>query len=258
MSGGGFTALVLAGSRGPTDAVAVAAGVSHKALAEVGGEPMVVRVVRALAAAGATRVVIQIEDLAVIESLADMLEFPGCAVDAMPAAASPSLSVKAALEALGTPLLVTTADHALLRPEWIRWFLEQLPAGADVAAAAARAEVVTAAAPDTRRTFLRFSDVSLSGCNLFYLATPAAAGAVTAWRRFEDHRKQPLKLAQMLGPGALVRYATGTLALKDAVARLGALAGARAGVVLMPFGEAAIDVDKASDLELARRMAEPS
>ena len=250
----GFTALVLAGSRGPADPVAVAAGVSHKAMAEVGGEPMVLRVARALAAAGAARIVIQIEDVGVIEALAG-LKTLGCAVEAIPAAESPSLSVRAALGKLGTPLLVTTADHALLRPEWVTWFLEHLPEGADIAAAGAAADVVTAAAPETKRTFLRFADISLSGCNLFWLATPRAEGAVVAWRRFEAHRKQPLKLAQMLGPGALLAYATGALTLEGALKRLGKLAGVRAGLVRMPFGEAAIDVDKPSDLDLARRLA---
>ena len=36
-----FTALVLAGSRGAADPVAQAAGVAHKALAPVGGIPMI-------------------------------------------------------------------------------------------------------------------------------------------------------------------------------------------------------------------------
>ena len=250
----GFTALVLAGSRGPSDPVAVAAGASHKALAEVGGVPMLVRVVRALAAAGAARVGVSIERPDVVADLAELHAIAGCAVEAIQADATPSLSVRTAMDRLGAPLLVTTGDHALLRPEWISWFLEHLP-DADVVASAATAEIILAAQPDTRRTWLRFADLRISGCNLFYLRSSAAEGAVAAWRRFEAHRKDPLKLAQMLGPGALVRYAAGTLSLDDALARLGKLAGCRAGLVLMPFGAAAIDVDKPSDLELARRLA---
>src|SRR3546814_15597173 len=58
----------------------------------------------------------------------------------LPAAASPSLSVAAALEQFGTPLLVTTADHALLRAEWLQYFLDHCPAGRDVCVALARRE----------------------------------------------------------------------------------------------------------------------
>ncbi len=251
-----FNALVLAGSRGPRDPVAVAAGVSHKALAEVGGAPMLTRVLRALAAAGAEHVLILIETPEIVADLPGLDDLGGCTVEAMAAASTPSLSVLAGLERLGAPVLITTADHALLRPEWIEAFLERIPPDADIAAAVARAEVVTAAAPQTRRTFLKFSDVTVSGCNLFYLATDQGVGAIKAWRRFEAHRKHPLTLARLLGPDVLVRYALGRLSLAQALARLSGLAGARAAAVELPFGQAAIDVDKPEDLDLARSLAD--
>ena len=242
------TALVLAGSRGPDEPLAVYGGVSHKAMIEVGGKPMLVRVVEALGAAGIGRIVVVIERPELVEALG----LPG--VETFPAATGPSASVQAALEAFGTPLLVTTADHALLRPEWVRALLEGVPAGADIAAGLARSEVVMAAAPDTRRTFLRFSDGAFSGCNLFYFATPASKGVAALWREVEAQRKHPLKLLARLGPLTAARYATGTLSLRAALDRLGALAGVRAEAVELPFGQAAIDVDKPADLDLVRRI----
>jgi GTP:adenosylcobinamide-phosphate guanylyltransferase len=249
------TALVLAGSRGPGDPLAVHAGVSHKAMIEVGGEPMLVRVVRALAQGGLTRIVIVIERTDLIAQLAAEGRFPpGVVVEALPAAEGPSLSVAQAMERLGTPLLVTTADHALLRPEWVRWFVDHVPAGADVAAGLARSDLVMAAAPEAKRTFLRFSDGAYSGCNLFYFATPAASRVVALWREVETHRKQPLKLLRRLGLPIAARYALGVLPLAAALGRLGALTGTRCAVVEMPFGEAAIDVDKPEDLTLVRKL----
>ena len=251
------TALVLAGSRrGPDDPLAVHAGVSHKAMIEVGGEPMLARVVRALAEAGMTRVVVVIERPDLVEQLAAEGRFPpGLVVETLPAAEGPSLSVAQALDRIGTPLLVTTADHALLRSEWVRWFAGHVPEGADVAAALARSDLVMAAAPEAKRTFLRFSDGAFSGCNLFYFATPAAHRVVDLWREVETHRKQPVKLLRRLGVVMAARYALGALPLRAALARLSVLADARCAVVEMPFGEAAIDVDKPEDLILARRLA---
>ena len=49
-----FNALVLAGSRGGIDPVADYAGVSDKALIEIGGRTMLARVIGALREAGAT------------------------------------------------------------------------------------------------------------------------------------------------------------------------------------------------------------
>lgn len=239
---------MLAGSRGPDEPLAVYGGVSHKAMIEVGGKPMLVRVIEALQAAGLQRIVVAIER----PELVTALGLHG--VETLPAAAGPSASVLQAIDALGAPLLVTTADHALLRPEWVTAFLDGVPAGADVAAGLARSDVVTAAAPETKRTFLRFSDGAFSGCNLFLFATPAARGAATLWREVEAKRKDPIKLLARLGPLFAARYALGVLPLRAALDRLGALAGVRAEAVELPFGQAAIDVDKPADLDLVRKI----
>ena len=52
VSGGPYTALVLAARRAADDPVACAAGVGNKCLADVGGAPMLVRVIDALSASG--------------------------------------------------------------------------------------------------------------------------------------------------------------------------------------------------------------
>ncbi len=250
------TALVLAGSRGPGDPMAVAAGVEHKALIPAAGVAMLVRVVGALQATPEVgRIVVCIEDSALALQLPEIAAAVAAGrVTFIAAAGSPSLSVAAALASLGTPLLVTTADHALLRPEWVSYFLARQPADADITAAVARSEAVLAAAPGTRRTFLRFADGAFSGCNLFHLRAPAAAGAVAVWREVETHRKRPLRMIRLLGPVTLLRFVLGRLTLAAALRQFGRLASVRAGVVEMPFGDAAVDVDKPADLVLAEEL----
>lgn len=244
----GFSALVLAGSRGAADPVAAYGGASHKALIRLGGETLLARVVGALTAAGAARI-------AAVSGHPDVrAEIARLGAEALDEAAGPSLSVKAGAERLGTPLLVTTADHALLRPEWVKRFLADIPAGVDLAALVAARATVEAAAPGTQRTWLRLADGHWSGCNLFYLADDRALGAVDLWRRVEAERKRPWRMAQILGPRMLWRYATGRLALRDAAAQLGKLAGVRAAIVETPYGLASVDVDKPADLDLVRRI----
>ena len=242
-----FQALVLAGSRGGADPVASYAGAAHKALIRLNGETLLARVVGALRGAGATRI-------AVVSSHSEVRgEAARLDAETLDEAAGPSLSVKAAVARLGTPLLVTTADHALLEPAWVERFLADAPADVDVAVLVARRPVVEAAAPGTARTWLKLADGHWSGCNLFWLANDRALGVVDLWRRVEAERKRPWRMAQILGPGMLVRYLTGRLGLKDAARRLGELAGVRAAVVETPFGLAAVDVDKPADLDLVRR-----
>ncbi|MBC3940918.1 nucleotidyltransferase family protein [Sphingomonas albertensis] len=245
-AGQGFSALILAGSRGGVDPVAAYAGVSHKALIELDGQTLLARVAKALREAGATQIAVSVSD--------DTVRAAATALDltVLTAASGPSCSVRDGIETLGTPLLVTTADHALLRPEWITRFLADAPAHADVAALLARQDVIEAAAPGTRRTYLRFADGAWSGCNLFHFATPRSVAALDLWAQVEADRKRPWRIVRRLGIGTLVRYMSGRLTLVAALAHLGRLAGLHAAAVATPFGLAAVDVDKPADLDLVR------
>jgi CTP:molybdopterin cytidylyltransferase MocA len=245
----GFSALVLAGSRGGSDPVADYAGVPHKALIRLEGRTLLARVAGALRDAGAAEIAVSTSH-AEVRAEADRL-----GLQTLDEAPGPSLSVQAGIEALGTPLLATTADHAMLEADWVRRFLADIPAEADIAALVASREVVEAAAPGTRRTFLKLADGHWSGCNLFYLANARALAAVALWRRLERQRKQPWRMAGLLGPSILARYALGRLTLGEGAHRLGELAGCRAAVVTTPHGLAAVDVDKPEDLDLVRRLA---
>jgi GTP:adenosylcobinamide-phosphate guanylyltransferase len=242
----GFNALILAGSRGGSDPVADYAGVSHKALIVLDDQTLLARVAQALRAAGATQIAVSVSDDAV-RAAAIML-----GLTVLTAASGPSHSVSDGIAALGAPLLVTTADHALLRPEWITRFLADVPADADVAALLARRDVIEAAAPGTRRTYLRFADGAWSGCNLFHFATPRAVAALDLWAQVEADRKRPWRIVRRLGIGTLLRYMSGRLTLVAALAHLGRLANLKAAAVASPFGLAAVDVDKPDDLDLVR------
>ena len=253
IAAGKLTALVLAGSRREGDPMARAAGVSHKALLPVAGQPMLERVVRSLAAVPRVgRILVAIENPQIVAAL-PALQVP---VIAVPAAEGPSASVAGVLEKEGAPLLVTTADHALLRPEWVDEFLDAADASADAMLALARREAVLAAAPQSQRTWLRFSDGDYSGCNLFLLRTPAAAGVVRLWQRLEADRKRPLSLLRRLGLVYVLRYRFGWLSLGAALGRLGSLCDARVRPVILRDGRAAIDVDKPADLALAISLIE--
>lgn len=240
-------ALILAGSRpGAPDPVAASEGVSHKALVELEGQPMLAHVAHALRDAGIERVAVIANDPAVV-ALAQMLN---CEV--IPAEAGPSASVAAGFARLGAPMLITTADHALLRGEWVSDFLLDTPEDADVAVLLARRQAIEAAMPGSRRTYLRFADGHWSGCNLFLLNSKRAESAIETWKLVEADRKRPWRIAARLGLGMLLSYALGRLTLAAALGSLGTKIGIRASLVAARDGLAAVDVDKPSDLVDAR------
>lgn len=253
---GKFAAIVLAGDRGPEDPVARAAAVCCKALVPVGGRPMVLRVLHALEKSS------NIDARLVCGSTA-RLRGRDPELDEMIASgkvrwveneSSPSLSTQAAFNALpqNQPVLVTTADHALLTPQMVDGFCaEAMESGCDVVAGLAHSGLVAAAFPGSRRTVTRLRDGSYCGCNLFAFLTPGGRQAAAFWRRVEAQRKHPLKIVKALGFGAVLRYLLGRLTFQEGLARLSTLMDAHAGVVWMPQAEAAVDVDKVEDWVLA-------
>jgi GTP:adenosylcobinamide-phosphate guanylyltransferase len=247
VTAGGVTALVLAGQRRGVDPMAAAAGLSHKALLPVAGTPMLLRVLGALRAAPEIgRIVVSIEAPETVLGGVGGLE----GVILRPSGTSPAQSAAAVFEEFGAPLLVTTADHALLTPAMVAHLLTAAPTEAAAVAALARRETVLAAFPDTQRTWLHFRNGDFSGCNLFLLARPEAARALRFWQRLEQLRKQPWAMARMLGVLTLLRYALGRLTLRGALDGIERRCAIRAAAVEMPFGAAAVDVDKPSDLLL--------
>lgn len=241
-------ALILAGSRGPNDPVASLGGVPHKALVPIAGRPMLSYVLEAVRGVPeVARIFICIDDGTDLSGAAGTIAFRRVAP-----ASSPAASMAAALEAIGgnQPLLVTTADHPLLTTAMIRYFLDHAPMDADLSVGLAEAATVTAAFPEGKRTFYRLGGKGLSGCNLFLARRPGAGRVAEYWRRMETHRKKPLRLVREIGLGALIRYALGLLSIDAAFAHVSRLTGATIKPVLLPFAEAATDVDKPADFVL--------
>ena len=254
-----FTAVVLAGDRTPDDPLALSAGVRYKSLVPVGGRAMLLRVLDALAGSPQVgRCVLCGPPREALEQDAELRAGVATgAWDWLPPGPTPSTSALAALRSLpeSEPVLLTTGDHALLRPEVVEYFCGHArTAGSELVVGLARYDEVMAAFPGMHRTGLRFRDDVYSGCNLYAFLSPAARGVADFWRRVEGERKRPWRMLRALGWGTVLRYLTGRLTLGQALERLSLQLGVRIGTVLLPYPEAAVDVDKVSDREYAERI----
>lgn len=242
--------LVLAGSRdGAQDPLARIGGVAHKALLPVAGRPMIDRVLGTLSTTpGLGPAYISIEAPEALDAL-------DRAFTCVPTAKGPSGSVALALDRIGTPLLITTADHPLLQPLWITEFLRDAEASdCDLAVGVALRPVIERDVEGTKRTYIPLSDMSFSGCNLFLLRTPRARDVIELWQKLERDRKHPLKMARTLGFGTLLRALFRRLDSTSLTSRLRALTGARVSLVPIAHGRAAVDVDKPQDLTLVEKL----
>jgi GTP:adenosylcobinamide-phosphate guanylyltransferase len=255
-----FTAVVLAADREKMNPVAKAAGVRCKSMVPINGRPMIFRILEALASSDTVKDRIICGPPSTIMDQEPVLsEFVADGkVIWMENHATPSLSAIHAMQSVAeeSPVLLTTSDHALLNPRIVDHFCcEAQGTGCDVVAAVAPLETVTAAYPQTHRTAYRFKDDSYCSCNLFAFLTPQSRAVPSFWPHVELHRKNPLRVINALGRGTVIRYLMANLTLAEALDRISHRMGLSAGVVVMPFPEAAIDVDSVDDWHFVEQIA---
>ena len=243
-----YTAVVLAGSRPGPDAFAESFGTDLKALIPVAGEPMVLRPVRALLESSEVDQVVVLAQRP--ERIAEVL--PKDARIGVGQSQGTIAETMLALindKGMQWPLLVTTADHALLKPSMVDEFCEQAR-GADVGIGVVRRGPLMRRLPETRRTWLKFRGGAYTGANLFALSSPAVRPAVELWRSVEQDRKKAWRVISILGPGVLLSAALRLISLDEVLSQLGSRLGLRVKAVRLSNPLAGVDVDKPEDHEL--------
>jgi GTP:adenosylcobinamide-phosphate guanylyltransferase len=250
----GWTALLLAGSRPGMDPFAAANGTDLKALIPVGGLPMVARPVAALLGSP------EVDRVRVLAQEPDRIAavLPN---DKRLSVEPSGTTIAATLDAiLGDPatvfpLLVTTADHALLTPTMIADFCGRA-AGRDLALAVVERRSLLKRLPDSKRTWIGFGGGAYTGANLFAFGGPKARTAVALWRSVEQDRKKGWRVLGALGPAVVIGAALRLLTLDDVLTRIGKRLGLSIAKVEMADPIAAVDVDKQADLALANALIE--
>ena len=250
----GWTALVLAGSRPGIDTFAQSHGTDLKALIPVSGEPMVRRPVHALLSSErftAVRVLTQQPDRIAAVLPAD----PRLAVEPSRDTIAATLEAVCGDPATQWPVLVTTADHALLDQDMVDDFCLRA-ADADIALAVVERRELLKRLPATRRTWIRFRGGAYSGANLFLLRSPKSATAIQLWRGVEQDRKKGWRLLLAIGPSVFCGSALRLLTLDQVLQRVGSRLNLDIRAVEMTDPIAAVDVDKPDDHRLVEAILE--
>ncbi len=254
-----FVAVVLAADRTASDPITQHTGTACKAFAPVDGTPMVIRVLDTLTACDLISSIILCgppESLHIhCPELKKRIE--SGQVTWLPNRDTPSRSAESGFDRAhsmhgNTPILLTTADHALLTPLIVQNFLRQsLAANCDATVGLTRQEDIAKAFPGAKRTVTRLRDGGFCGCNLFTFNSKGRS-LVRFWRQAEDLRKRPWQLiAQILGLRLVLSYLFGRLTLSQALHAVSIKSGVNIHPVILTDARAGVDVDKVEDLHLA-------
>jgi GTP:adenosylcobinamide-phosphate guanylyltransferase len=240
------TAVLLAGQRPGTDPLAAHFGLQTKALIPIAGEPMVCRPARALAGSETVgAIVVLAQDVeAVEEALAGI---PKISVRPSGATIAESLLALCRDPTVKWPIVVTTADHALLTPAMVA---QICASDAGIAIGVVTRAAVQRRLPKVRRTWLAFRGEQVTGANLFVLASPKVAPAIELWRSVEQDRKKVWRILSLLGPFMLTMAALRLLGLNEALDRLSVKLRLSITAVRLDDPLAGVDVDSVEDHRL--------
>ncbi|WP_183030022.1 nucleotidyltransferase family protein [Altericroceibacterium spongiae] len=256
----GWTAIVLAGRRPGVDPLAAHFGVEAKALIPIAGEAMVSRVLHSLCdVPEMSRIVVLTQDSEEL-SAAPELEWTRTQdrIHFMRSGKTISGSVLEFLrqDRNTQPVFLTTADNVLLTPEIARYFCDAAQA-AQLSIGLVSRQQLERDFGESQRTWWHFRDGDFSGANLFALRVDNAdevTEALQFWEKIEQDRKKVWKIAARFGPLLMLRVVLRRLSLARAVQEAGRRLHVDAQAVELPFGRAAIDVDKLSDHVMAEKI----
>jgi len=244
-----FTAVVLAGSRPGRDVFAAGFGVETKALIPVGGEAMVRRPVQALLeTAEIARIMVLCQSPQPIAAVVP--DDPRIEIRQSALTIAETMLALVEDDTMAWPLLVTTADHALLDAGTVTEFCNAAR-DSDLAIGVVERANLIRRLPQSKRTWLKFRGGAYTGANLFALASPEVEPAIRLWRSVEQDRKKGWRLVALLGPVVLLGAALRLLTIDAVLARLGDKLGLKVAAVRLSNPLAGVDVDKPEDHALA-------
>ena len=149
------------------------------------------------------------------------------------------------------PFIITTADNILLTPEHIESFISQAQSmDGSFAVGMVKKELVIKAFPNTKRTWYRFSDAIISGCNLYFSKDDRVIKLLLFWRSIEANRKKVVKLLWALGTRFWILKMCGKFSLDWAFKRISHNFGVPISPLFFNDGSLAVDADKIEDVEL--------
>ncbi len=246
MRGEPVAAVVLAGG-GVKPEMAEATGVTTRALIPVHGVPMLTRVISALQSSGA------IGDIAVVGETGSADRYvqvadQGGFVE----------NLFAGLDAggAGEQVVIATADLPFLTGDSVRDLVDRgSDLGVDIVYPVVPVRACYARYPGIRRTAVKTREGEFTGGNLVLARRSFLERQRRQLQEAYSLRKSPAKLAWLLGPGILLRFAASRVVGPSALSvahlekAVSNLLGGRARALISPYPELATDIDRPEDLK---------
>ncbi len=182
-----------------------------------------------------------------------------CGVEFTSAGDSMIESIRVATEYLDSKdkVLLVTGDIPLITEEAILDFLHRCQkVQADIYYPVVRRVTNESKYPGVRRTYMHLKEGVFTGGNLVLLQPAIVAQCHDLIDQAIQLRKKPRQLAKLLGGRAFFKLLFRQLSIKEIEARVNEVLGFVGVAIVSLYPEVGIDVDKPTDLEMARQVLE--
>jgi NDP-sugar pyrophosphorylase family protein len=150
-------------------------------------------------------------------------------------------------------VLLVSSDIPAITADMVDWEVETTrQEEVDLCYNVVKRQVVEARYPDSKRTFTRLKGMQVCGADMNVVSTSVASMDPAIWERLVASRKNPLKQAAIIGLDTLILAMLGIITLEEALKKATSRLHMTGRVIICPFAEAAMDVDKPNQLELIR------
>jgi GTP:adenosylcobinamide-phosphate guanylyltransferase len=150
--------------------------------------------------------------------------------------------------------LMVSSDIPAITGEMVDWVVNTaMQTKLDVYYNVVQREVMEKRFPGSKRTWTRFKDMEVCGGDMNVARVKTLTGEDTdLWVKITNSRKSPLKQAALIGFGTAFKLLTGKLTLPKAEENITKKLKITGKVILCPYAEVGMDVDKPHQLEIMR------
>lgn len=243
--------MVTAGGR-LSGALAETVGVSLKALAPLGGVPLVRRVLDAIDACDGISQAVVVGPVAALRGAVG--ESAGLIDEGLSGIDNVRRGLDAVRPAAGDGfVLICASDLPFLSSEALAELLAHAPKDADIVYPVVGRGEYEAIFPDAPGVWTRLKDGELTGGSALLVRPAAIERNAALIERVFEARKSQWAMAQLLGLGTAFKFAIGRLTVAEAEARASAITGCRCVALRDAHPHLACDIDESADFDFALR-----
>jgi molybdopterin-guanine dinucleotide biosynthesis protein A len=249
-----YDAIILAGGENNPDFKGIAP-FDNEALILIGNHPMVYYVYKALRESPLVRKIVisgPVDALKAQLPFDEQLFFVAGGSKAIDSFANAANFLSQ--EGISPKILISPADIPFITSAAVDDFITQCQAyPADFYYPIVARESNEKKFPGVKRTYVNLKEGVFTGGNLFLLSATVIDKCLYIGGQLEQRRKAPLEMAKLFGFKLVLAYLFKQLSIPQAEKRFFEVVGIKGKGIVSAYAEVGVDVDKSSDLEIARR-----